>query len=104
MVLTRAGHLPTRKHSNHPMDFIFIRELRLEAWIGLYKYEKAAQQLIELDIEMAIPGTAVFESRKHTDTIDYSAVVKRLRLLLSYALMTFILAAVLHAYTDLFDR
>ena len=28
----------------------------------------------------------------------------RVRLLLSYALMTFILAAVLHAYTDLFDR
>ncbi len=64
------------------MDHIFIRELRLEAWIGLYKYEKAAPQLIELDIEMAVPGTAVFTSRKFADTIDYAAVVTRLRELL----------------------
>jgi hypothetical protein len=46
---------------------------------------------------------------KYTDTHNCRNFLmllwqSRLRLLLSYALMTFILAAVLHAYTDLFDR
>ena len=45
---------------------------------------------------------------KYTDTHNcrnfLMLLQSRLRLLLSYALMTFILAAVLHAYTDLFDR
>lgn len=65
------------------MDFIYIRELRLEAWIGLYKYEKVAPQTIELELEIALPGTAVFSSHKVADTINYAAVVDRLRALLA---------------------
>jgi len=65
------------------MDIIFIRELRLPAWIGMYKHEKLAQQTVELDIEMAIPGSNVFSSARVQDTIDYSAVVRRLKLLLA---------------------
>lgn len=65
------------------MDFIFIRELRLEAWVGLYKYEKTAPQVIELDIEIALPGATVFTSHKVADTVNYAAVVDRLRRLLS---------------------
>lgn len=64
------------------MDFIFIRELRLPARIGLYKYEKAAPQLVELDIEMALPGAAVFRSHKVSDTINYATVVEQLKPLL----------------------
>ena len=64
------------------MDFIYIRELRLPARIGLYKYEKAAPQLVELDIEMALPGPAVFSSHKVADTINYATVVERLKPLL----------------------
>ena len=62
-----------------PMDTIFIRELRLPAWIGMYKHEKLAQQTIELDLEIAVPGSAVFSSARVQDTIDYAAVVKRLK-------------------------
>jgi dihydroneopterin aldolase len=65
------------------MDFIYIRELRLEAWIGLYKYEKVAPQIIDLELEIAIPGAAVFSSHKVADTINYAAVVDRLRALLA---------------------
>ncbi len=60
------------------MDFIFIRELRLEAWVGIYKHETLAPQTIEFDLEIALPGDAVFRSRKVADTIDYANVVKRL--------------------------
>ena len=60
------------------MDFIFIRELRLEAWVGIYKHEALAPQTIEFDLELALPGDAVFRTRKVADTIDYATVVKRL--------------------------
>ena len=64
------------------MDTIFIRELRLQAWIGLRRYEKAATQLIEIDLEIGVPGEAVFRTGKVADTIDYSVVVDRIRALL----------------------
>ncbi len=65
------------------MDFIFIRELRLPAWIGMYRHEKLAQQTVELDLEIALPGEAVYASARVQDTIDYALVVSRLKQLLS---------------------
>jgi dihydroneopterin aldolase len=65
------------------MDTIFIRELRLEAWIGLYRHEKIAPQTLELDLEIGVPGDAVFRSGKVQDTIDYGVVVERVRALLA---------------------
>ena len=64
------------------MDIIFIREMRLPAWIGLYKHEKVAQQTIELDIEIGLPGDTVFRSGKVRDTIDYGVVSERIRAIL----------------------
>src|SRR4051812_19348826 len=61
------------------MDSIFIRELRVPAWIGVYKHEKLAQQPVELDIELAIPGDAVFATGRIQDTIDYGAAVRRIK-------------------------
>jgi 7,8-dihydroneopterin aldolase/epimerase/oxygenase len=66
------------------MDFIFIRELRLAAWIGLYKHEKAAQQTVEIDIEMGLPNDTVFQSHKVRDTIDYGVVCETIRTLLNH--------------------
>ncbi len=65
------------------MDYIFLRELRLEAWVGLYKYEKTSPQIVELDIEIALPGNTVFQSHKVADTINYADVVERLRAVLT---------------------
>ena len=65
------------------MDTIFIRELRLQAWIGLYRHEKIAPQTIELDLEIALPaGGAVLKTGKVADTIDYGVVVEHIRALL----------------------
>ena len=65
------------------MDTVFIRQLRLQAWIGLYRHEKIAPQTIEIDLEIALPGDAVFKTRKVADTIDYGVVVERIRALLA---------------------
>jgi dihydroneopterin aldolase len=61
------------------MDIIFLREIRLDARIGIYKREKTITQTVELDLEMALPDDRVFKSGKVADTIDYAAVIERIR-------------------------
>ena len=61
------------------MDIIFLREIRLDARIGIYKREKAITQTVELDLELALPEDRVFSSGKVTDTIDYAVVIERIR-------------------------
>ena len=66
------------------MDAVFIRQLRLQAWIGLYRHEKIAPQTIELDLEIALPqGSPVFRTGKVADTIDYGVVVEHVRSLVA---------------------
>ena len=66
------------------MDTVFIRQLRLQAWIGLYRHEKVAPQTIEIDLEIALlASAAVFKTRKVADTVDYGVVVERIRTLLA---------------------
>jgi 7,8-dihydroneopterin aldolase/epimerase/oxygenase len=66
------------------LDAVFIRQLRLPAWIGLYRHEKIAPQTIEIDLEIAFPADGkVFETGKVGDTVDYSVVVERIRALLA---------------------
>jgi len=65
------------------LDTVFIRQLRLPAWIGLYRHEKIAPQTIEIDLEVDLPGDAVFGTGKVSDTIDYGVVVEHIRALLA---------------------
>jgi 7,8-dihydroneopterin aldolase/epimerase/oxygenase len=65
------------------MDTIFVHELKLEAWIGLYRHEKIAPQTLEIDLEIALPDDAVFKSGRVQDTIDYGVAVERIRTLLA---------------------
>jgi len=64
------------------MDTIFLRELRLDARIGIYKREKSITQTVELDLDLALPDERVFKSGKVADTIDYAVVVERIRAVL----------------------
>lgn len=60
------------------MDFIFIEELRVQAWIGIYAREKAAAQPIELNLTFGVPDAAA-EHDDIADTIDYAVVIERIR-------------------------
>jgi dihydroneopterin aldolase len=64
------------------VNTIFIRELRLPAWIGLYAHEKIAPQTIEIELDMQLASDEVFRSGKVRDTIDYGVVVQRIKSLL----------------------
>ena len=61
------------------MDHIFIRDLRIETLIGFHKRERIVPQTLRLDLEIGIANTAVFESDKVTDCIDYETVTIRIR-------------------------
>ena len=61
------------------MDTIFIDDLRVETRIGVYDSERQLPQTVRLDVELALPSDKVFRSGRFADTLDYSAVVERLR-------------------------
>jgi len=65
------------------LNTISIRELRLKAWIGLYRHEKIAPQTIAIDLEIDLPDDKAFKTGKVADTIDYGVVVRRVKELLA---------------------
>ena len=70
---------PSSYPSAPDMDIIFLREIRLDARIGIYKRERTITQTVELDLEIALPDGRVFKSGKVADTIDYAVVIERIR-------------------------
>ena len=63
------------------MDAIQIRDLRVEMSIGIHRRERHVLQVVTLDLDIALPGNAVFASDKVADTIDYEQAVLRIRAL-----------------------
>jgi len=61
------------------MDAIVIRDLRVEARIGIHRREKHVLQTVSVDLEIGVPGSAVFKSDKVADTIDYEKVALGIR-------------------------
>lgn len=66
-------------YNAQPMDHIFIRDFRIETLIGFHKRERIVPQTLRLDLEIGIANTAVFDSDKVTDCIDYETVTVRIR-------------------------
>ena len=60
------------------MDTIFIREFRVDAWVGIYEWEKQRAQTLEMDIEIGIPGNEVGRTDNIHDTVHYGEVVERI--------------------------
>jgi dihydroneopterin aldolase len=61
------------------MDAILIRDLRVEALIGIHKRERHVKQTLSIDLDIGVPGAAVFASDKVSDTIDYEQVALKIR-------------------------
>ena len=56
-----------------------MRDLRVEASIGIHKRERHVLQTLSIDLDIGLPGTAVFSSDRVADTIDYEQVALRIR-------------------------
>jgi len=63
------------------MDVIILRDLRVEALIGIHKRERHVTQTVSIDLDIGLPGTTVFKSDKVADTIDYEQVALKIRAL-----------------------
>ena len=63
------------------MDAIILRDLRVEALIGIHKRERHVAQTVSIDLDIGLPGTTVFKSDKVSDTIDYEQVALKIKAL-----------------------
>jgi len=60
------------------MDTVFIREFRVDAWVGVYDWEKQRPQTLEMDIEIGLRPMAHRTENIH-DTVNYGEVVERVK-------------------------
>ena len=60
------------------MDFIFIEEMRVEAWVGIFERERAAPQTLELSLTFGVPDEAARDD-DIAKTIRYDSVIERIR-------------------------
>ena len=61
------------------MDIVFIRDLRVDAIIGVFEWERRIRQTLSFDLEMAADIARAAASDRIEDTLDYKAVAKRIR-------------------------
>ena len=60
------------------MDIVYIKELEIEASIGIDDWEREQKQTISLDLDMGCDIQAAAKSEDISNTLDYKAVAKRL--------------------------
>ena len=61
------------------MDRIFIRDLRVEAVIGILEHERTRPQPLVLHLELAADVATPAASRDIADALDYAAVAEAVR-------------------------
>ncbi|HFD92783.1 MAG TPA: dihydroneopterin aldolase [Gammaproteobacteria bacterium] len=59
------------------MDIIYLRDLKVDAIIGIFEWERRVKQTLSLDLEMAADIRKAAQSDAIEDTLDYKAVAKR---------------------------
>ncbi|MDN5850948.1 MAG: dihydroneopterin aldolase [Nitrococcus sp.] len=58
------------------MDFVFLRELRIEAVIGVYDWERRIRQPLIFDLDLATDVRRVAASADLAEAVDYAAVAE----------------------------
>lgn len=61
------------------MDTIFLSEVKVQTKLGVPEWERMVEQTIILDIEIGYDLSKACKSDDVNDTIDYGAVVQRVR-------------------------
>ncbi len=59
------------------MDIVYVRDLKLDARIGIYEWEKRILQKIRVDLEMAWDNRIPAASDDIKDTLNYKTAAKR---------------------------
>ena len=61
------------------MDIIFLHDLRVEALIGIWEWERRIRQTVVIDLEMAVDIRRAAQSDAVEDTLNYKQVAKRVQ-------------------------
>jgi dihydroneopterin aldolase len=61
------------------MDRIYLRDLEIEAVVGVYDWEQRLRRRLRFDIELAADTRVAAHSGEIGDTVDYEAVVNTVR-------------------------
>ncbi len=61
------------------MDTVFLRELRVDAIIGIHDWERRVRQTLVLDLELAADNRRTAATDAIGDALDYDAVARRVR-------------------------
>ena len=65
------------------MDIIFLHELKVKTLIGIYPWELKVAQMIQLDLEIALPASRACQTDNFEDALDYALIVQRIQEILS---------------------
>ncbi|MDW3096062.1 MAG: dihydroneopterin aldolase [Gammaproteobacteria bacterium] len=63
------------------MDTVFIRDLSMDAVIGVFGWERQVHQKITINLEMATDISKAAETDDLEYTLDYKAISQRIRVL-----------------------
>lgn len=77
-----AGHVPGLEalpQTTPQRSRIFVQGLRIDARIGVYDWEKAAPQPLQIDLEFGLVSHLACHTDRLGDAVDYSEVIGRLR-------------------------
>lgn len=59
------------------MDIVYIRDLKIDANIGIYDWEKAIKQKIRIDLEMAWDNSVPAASDDIADALNYKETAQK---------------------------
>ena len=60
------------------MDKIFLQDLRIQAVIGIWEWERRVRQTVSLDLEMGTDVRRAAATDEIEDALDYKGIAKRL--------------------------
>ena len=61
------------------MDIIFLHDLRIDAVIGIWEWERKIRQTVSIDLEMSADIHKAAATDSVDDTLNYKLVAKRLQ-------------------------
>ncbi len=61
------------------MDIVYIRDLRVDARIGIWEWEQRIRQQVRIDVELAADVARAAATDRIEDALDYKAVAKRIQ-------------------------
>jgi len=59
------------------MDIIYLRDLRIDAVIGVYRWEREMKQTLVIDLELGTDIRSAAKSDAVADTLNYKDIAKR---------------------------